>query len=64
MAPCRSRAATCATMKVSGPLGGGGGRREENERLRTLESDSERWFQEQERREANGYVNGWWVGSG
>jgi len=27
---------------------------EENERLRTLEQDSERWFQEQQRREANG----------
>ncbi|TFJ87876.1 hypothetical protein NSK_001223 [Nannochloropsis salina CCMP1776] len=33
-----------------------GGNKGENERLRTLESDSERWFQEQERREANGEI--------
>jgi hypothetical protein len=37
-------------MKVSGPLKS----KAENDRLRTLESDSRRWFEEQERREANG----------
>jgi len=38
------------TMKVLPPSR----KNEENERLRTLEQDSERWFQEQQRREANG----------
>lgn len=38
------------TMKVLPPSK----KSEENDRLRTLEADSERWFQEQERREANG----------
>jgi len=37
-------------MKVQPPSR----KNEENERLRTLEQDSERWFQEQQRREANG----------
>ncbi|GAB5030329.1 Hypothetical protein NocV09_00204610 [Nannochloropsis oceanica] len=41
-------------MKVQPPSR----KNEENERLRTLEQDSERWFQEQQRREANGEL-GW-----